>query len=45
MLEHWDGAHWSLVPGVTGGGGGLYGVIAFDATDAWAGGSYLEHYG
>jgi hypothetical protein len=45
VIEHWDGAHWSLVPGVTGGGGGLYGVIAFDATDAWAGGSYLEHYG
>ena len=37
LIEHWDGASWSVVPSP--GSGSLAGVTALSATDAWAVGS------
>lgn len=42
LIEHWDGAHWVIVPdaGNTGGGGlGFSGIAAVSASDIWAVGS------
>jgi hypothetical protein len=44
LLEHWDGARWSLVPGPTGVSGpyALKGVVALTPTNAWAVGSWTQ---
>lgn len=38
LIEHWDGAKWSIVPSPSPGvnGNSLNGVVAVSATDAWA---------
>ena len=51
LIEHWDGARWSLVqsPDLGGGFGILNGVVAIAADDVWAVGSHgdsalVEHW-
>jgi hypothetical protein len=48
LIEHWDGASWSIVPAggaesVASGGTRLYGVTAISPSDAWAVGEYAGH--
>jgi hypothetical protein len=44
LVEHWDGREWRVVPspnpGIEGGNGVLRDVVALNAGDAWAVGSY-----
>jgi hypothetical protein len=46
LIEHWDGAHWSVVPSPNVGPLGvyqanhLYAITALSATDLWAAGSF-----
>lgn len=42
LIEHWDGASWSVVPGanVPGVNNGLFSVVALAADDVWAVGYY-----
>lgn len=54
LIEHWDGATWSIVPpgaaedakGAPEGGleGGLYGVSAIATDDVWAVGDNIQHW-
>lgn len=51
LIEHWDGAAWSIVPGPSVGASpsGLRGVSAVSASSVWAagwagGGSLVEHF-
>jgi hypothetical protein len=42
LIEHWDGARWSIAPAADGTGSGqnsLFGVATISASDAWAAGT------
>jgi len=43
LVEHWDGAQWSLAPSPNAGTGNnsLAAVVAISANDVWAAGSYI----
>jgi hypothetical protein len=45
LIEHWDGASWTLTPSSTEPsptGGFLYGITCVDATDCWASGATTD---
>jgi hypothetical protein len=48
LIEHWDGAAWSVVPSVSEpspGGGYLYGLACTGPSDCWASGSITDDTG
>ncbi len=45
LIEHWDGASWSVIPSTTEpgpNGGYLYGVTCVDVADCWASGATTD---
>ncbi len=48
LIEHWDGASWTVVPSTTEpspGGGFLYGIECLSASDCWASGAVTDDTG